>query len=281
MLTPQELKDIQFDKAMFGGYDMASVDETFAQMVADYTALTKENAVLKNKLKLLASTIEEYRSVDEAMRKALITAQNMANDMVKEAHAKSDELIKNASAVANAKVADLAAQIQQEETRLAAAKAETAKFVDAMTEAYKGQVEKMIKLRPEVSNEKESTSLEDTLSLAADEINRCVSSAMENMKVFEERAAMNEIPTAPEAVDISDQGEETPQTSADLQTDKNREEEKMRDVSVFEVDINKHIDTMDLSELDFTDDSSKATGKTRDFDFEDLKFGKNYDFDDE
>lgn len=272
MLTPQELKDIQFDKAMFGGYDMASVDEIFAQMVTDYTALTKENAVLKNKLKLLASTIEEYRSVDEAMRKALITAQNMANDMVKEAHVKSDELIKNASAVANAKVADLAAQIQQEESRLAAAKAETAQFVDAMTEAYKSQAEKMAKLRPEVAVDEQSTSLEDTLSLAADEINKCVASAMENMKVFEERATVNEIPAAPEKIDLSEEEVSAPQTEP---------EKEERDVSVFEVDINKHVDTMDLGDLDFADDPKKSAAQTREFDFEDLKFGKNYDFDDE
>ncbi|MEG2570695.1 MAG: DivIVA domain-containing protein, partial [Clostridia bacterium] len=80
MMSPGELKDIQFDKAVFGGYDISAVDEVFAQVTADFTALFKENAVLKNKLKLLASTVEEYRGVDEAMRKALITAQNMANE---------------------------------------------------------------------------------------------------------------------------------------------------------------------------------------------------------
>ena len=47
MLTPQELKKIEFDKAMFGGYDMAAVDEVFEQVTEDYTALTKENAVLR------------------------------------------------------------------------------------------------------------------------------------------------------------------------------------------------------------------------------------------
>ncbi len=272
MLTPQELKEIEFDKAMFGGYDSASVDEIFSQVVADYVALTKENAVLKNKLKLLATTIEEYRSVDEAMRKALITAQNMANDMVREAHEKSDELIKNASAVANAKVSDLAAQIQEEEKRLAAAKAETAKFVDTMSAAYQAQAEKIAQLRPEVAPEaEESNSLEDTLSLAADEINKCVASAMENMKAFEERAAASQIPPVPESAAAEEQPAE--------QTAEAPEDE--RELSVFEVDIDQHHDTMDLDDFNFDAAPPKNKEKAHDFDFEDLKFGKNYDFDEE
>ena len=274
MLTPQELKEIEFDKAMFGGYDSASVDEVFSQVVADYVALTKENAVLKNKLKLLATTIEEYRSVDEAMRKALITAQNMANDMVREAHEKSDELIKNASAVANAKVSDLAAQIREEEKRLAAAKAETAKFVDTMSAAYQAQAEKIAQLRPEVAPEaEESNSLEDTLSLAADEINKCVASAMENMKAFEERAAASQIPTAPEAA--------APEAEQPIEKDASAMQDDERELSVFEVDIDKHHDTMDLDDFNFDAAPPKNKEKARDFDFEDLKFGKNYDFDEE
>ena len=274
MLTPQEIKDIQFDKVMFGGYDMAAVDETMAQITADFSAILKENAVLKNKLKMLASTIEEYRSVDEAMRKALITAQNMANDMVKEAHAKADELIKNASSVANAKVSDLAAQIKTEEERLAKAKAETAIFVDTMSEAYKLQAEKIAKLRPEVSAEETKDSLADTLSLAADEINKCVASAIENMKVFEERAKIEEIPTVSEPADLmTDIQKDVPATaSAPV-------EEKPREVSVFEVTADSEGDTIDLGQLAF--DSDANTKKANDFEFENLKFGKNYDFDEE
>ncbi len=101
MHTPNELRDIQFSKAVFGGYDAAAVDEMMTSIVSDYSALFKENAVLKNKLKLLADTVEEYRSVDEAMRKALITAQNMANEMVNNAEKESKEMVDTARNEAN------------------------------------------------------------------------------------------------------------------------------------------------------------------------------------
>ncbi|MDR3207713.1 MAG: DivIVA domain-containing protein, partial [Oscillospiraceae bacterium] len=61
MLTPQEVQDKKFEKAVFGGYDMGGVDDFLEQLTEDYAALFKENAVLKSKLKVLVDTVEEYR----------------------------------------------------------------------------------------------------------------------------------------------------------------------------------------------------------------------------
>ena len=81
MFTPQEVSEKVFPKASFGGggYNMASVDEFLDALTEDYTALFKENVTLKAKLKVLAEKVEEYRSTEEAMRKALMTAQRMAD----------------------------------------------------------------------------------------------------------------------------------------------------------------------------------------------------------
>ena len=87
MFTPQEVSEKVFPKASFGsgGYSMASVDEFLDALTEDYTALFKENVTLKAKLKVLAEKVEEYRSTEEAMRQALLTAQKMAAKLVQEA----------------------------------------------------------------------------------------------------------------------------------------------------------------------------------------------------
>ena len=105
MFTPQEVSEKVFPKASFGGggYNMASVDEFLDALTEDYTALFKENVTLKAKLKVLAEKVEEYRSTEEAMRKALMTAQRMADTMVKEAEQKKAEQKKAQEAKAKAK----------------------------------------------------------------------------------------------------------------------------------------------------------------------------------
>ena len=93
MMTPQEVSEHAFAKASFGGYNMAMVDEFLDLLTADYTSLYKENAVLKSKMKVLVEKVEEYRSTEDAMRKALLTAQRMADEMVAEATAKRNEML--------------------------------------------------------------------------------------------------------------------------------------------------------------------------------------------
>ena len=58
MMTPQDIMDKTFEKAVFGGYDMAAVDDFLNQMRDEFAALQKENATLKAKLKVLANKIE-------------------------------------------------------------------------------------------------------------------------------------------------------------------------------------------------------------------------------
>ena len=97
MLTPQEVMEKTFDKAVFGGYDMSAVDAFLDALTQDYSVLYKENAALKSKLKVLVDTVEEYRAVDESMRKALLAAQRMADEQVLDARRERERLLSQAS----------------------------------------------------------------------------------------------------------------------------------------------------------------------------------------
>ena len=59
MMTPQEIQEKTFAKAVFGGYDMQMVDEFVEPLAQDYITLYKENEVLKSKLKVLVKKLED------------------------------------------------------------------------------------------------------------------------------------------------------------------------------------------------------------------------------
>ena len=129
MLTPQEVSERAFSKASFGGYNMAQVDEFLDILTGDYSALFNENAVLKNKMKVLVDKVEEYRSTEEAMRKALLAAQRMADELVKEAEQKKDAMLAQTEKDVDARRAELSRELEAEEYRLKKAQEETAAFV--------------------------------------------------------------------------------------------------------------------------------------------------------
>ncbi|MBQ9648202.1 MAG: DivIVA domain-containing protein [Oscillospiraceae bacterium] len=152
MLTPQEVAEHAFSKSAFGGYNMTMVDEFLDELTDDYTALYKENTALKAKMKVLVDKVEEYRATEDSMRKALLTAQNMASTMVSEAEEKKETLLADAEMEARAKIGALHDEIVFEQKRLNAIKAQTKDFVEksrAVCEAQLRQLETLPDLTPE------------------------------------------------------------------------------------------------------------------------------------
>lgn len=130
MLTPQEIQNKKFEKAVFGGYDMSQIDDFLDEVLADYSDLYKENAALKAKMRVLVEKIDEYRAVDEQMRKALYSAQVSAEKTLEEARTEADAIIANARAEADRRCGDIEARIVQEQQRLVQMQAETASYAD-------------------------------------------------------------------------------------------------------------------------------------------------------
>ena len=141
MMTPQEVSSRAFSKATLGGYNLAQVDEFLDALTEDYTALYNENAILKGKLKVLSETVEEYRATDSAMRKALLAAQKMADDMVEEAKKKQAELVGEAEKTARQRVDELKRAITTEEYHLRRAQESTAIYVKKLRELHDFQMD--------------------------------------------------------------------------------------------------------------------------------------------
>jgi len=129
MLTPQEVSARSFTKTMMGGYNMTMVDEFLDELTDDYTSLFKENAALKAKMKVLVEKVEEYRATEDSMRATLLTAQRMADSIVKEAEQKRDDILKQAESAAMQKLDGYRKEAEQYSKRLQQVQQESQRFV--------------------------------------------------------------------------------------------------------------------------------------------------------
>lgn len=131
MFTPQEVSDKVFPKAsgFGGGYQMAAVDEFLDTLTEDYTSLYKENVTLKTKLKVLAEKVEEYRATEDSMRATLLTAQRMADKMVKDAEYQRDNMVAQARRDAAEEIARLDAETEIHRRKLAQAQEALAAYI--------------------------------------------------------------------------------------------------------------------------------------------------------
>ena len=153
MFTPQEIQERTFEKAVFGGYDMQTVDEFLEPLTEDYITLYRENAVLKSKMKVLVEKLEEYRAQEQSMRKAIISAQRTADAMVAEAEKKCAQLMNNADAAAQLQQTD--AQLAQQIERVNNAKKTAKNFIEVLEQDIRGHLELLEKLKNEDLEEEE------------------------------------------------------------------------------------------------------------------------------
>ena len=132
MLTPQEVSSHAFPKAVMGGYNMSAVDEFLDELTEDYGALYKENAALKAKLKVLVEKVEDYRATEDSMRATLLTAQKMADSIVREAETKRDMILSRADQDVQDRITELREIMEADEKRMQIGKQELAGFIAAV-----------------------------------------------------------------------------------------------------------------------------------------------------
>lgn len=90
MLTPSKIKNHHFEITGKNAYRAQSVDEFFEIVADSYEQMFKENGELVKKLGLLAERLEEYKNDEDNIRAALLTAQRMADHIMKETNQKAD-----------------------------------------------------------------------------------------------------------------------------------------------------------------------------------------------
>lgn len=132
MFTPQQLEQISFSKATFGGYEINAVDEFLGPLVDDYVALYKENALLKSKMRVLVTKLEEYRSNEASMKQAIVDAQTTCDNMVKETEAKCAQMLSDTTVAAAESSRINGELLSAENAKLEAARQETSDRISAI-----------------------------------------------------------------------------------------------------------------------------------------------------
>lgn len=127
-MTPQDIRERTFEKAVFGGYDMAGVDDFMEEAAIALESAQRENSALKAKLKVLVDKIEEYRASEDAMRMTLLSAQKLSGQIESEARERADKLVGDAQSQADEVLGSLKQQRELEEQRLDAARSALERF---------------------------------------------------------------------------------------------------------------------------------------------------------
>jgi cell division initiation protein len=180
MFTPQQIEQVSFSKQAFNGYDIQSVDAFLEPLVDDYITLYKENALLKSKMRVLVSKLEEYRKNEASMKDAIVNAQKTCDMMVKEAENKCAIMLNEANLAAAENNRTARALMAEENARVDQARRVATIHIEELEAQLRSCIDKLEDIKfgryPSVPDVEpiapEKTNTQERMEAVADEISQ-------------------------------------------------------------------------------------------------------------
>ena len=145
MLTPMDIQRQEFDVKL-RGYNADEVDDFLDLVGRDYEKLYKENAELREKVKQLEKSNEQYKAMEETLQKSIVLAQTAAEDIKKTAAEKADVIVNEAQTKSENMYRQLDSEIQAKRNELAGVQAEVTGYKSRIKGICNGLLEMLEKL---------------------------------------------------------------------------------------------------------------------------------------
>jgi len=261
MLTAKEIRDVMFTTVK-NKYSAGEVDAFLDECAVTITELTRvlsaaarekdelvaANENLERKLEVLAEKLVEYRSDEDSLRSALLNAQRLGDTIVRESNHKAELILADANIKAEKIVKNADRKIADERRKLAEMQAEVDDFKSRMLSMYREHIA-LINLIPEFAGNKEENDVSDDSDTEA-AITDDTTAKQPGFDDIIEYASVTDA-DASDTTDITDTMEEASKNTVE---------------PIVEI----------VNEPVFADASTVTAPISR---FDDLKFGDNYDID--
>ena len=140
MLAPHELKNKTFSKSI-KGYNPAEVDEYIEFLIGKYTEVYRENNELERKLHVVVTNLDEIKDEEESIRSTLLSAQKMADKIVKDATDRADVITGAIKGRCDAVIAEFKEQLKAEKEEMWDLRTRIVDFKKELFDLYRGHIE--------------------------------------------------------------------------------------------------------------------------------------------
>lgn len=94
-MTPEDIQTQQFH-VRFRGFDVEEVDSFLETVAESYLALQEENKTLNARMEELTKEMASYHNQEKTFQKAIMSAQNIAEEMKEKSRQEAEELLSSA-----------------------------------------------------------------------------------------------------------------------------------------------------------------------------------------
>lgn len=160
MLSIDDVKQVSFRRANFGGYKPEDVDAFVDDVQYSYEKMLEENKNLRNEIENLRDKIDRIYAEEGAIRKVLLNAQNIAESSLNQAKEKTEEIVEKAVKKSNDLIDKAKEEVKIQNQISERLKAEAVSLKNKLKDIYKEHMEIIGKIPGDVRAENDDSKKE-------------------------------------------------------------------------------------------------------------------------
>ena len=127
MLTPIDIQRQDFEVKL-RGYNADEVDDFLDLVGKDYEKLYKENAELRDQIRQLNKSVEQYQAMESTLQQSIVLAQTAAEDIKKSAAEQANVIVNEAQSKSENMYRQIDQDIQAKKNELASVQVEVSGY---------------------------------------------------------------------------------------------------------------------------------------------------------
>ncbi len=179
MLSLEDIKNVTFRRANFGGYKPGDVDEFIDDLQVSYGELLKEREKMISKIESQNTELEKYRSESNSIRDVISRAKQVAVKSLNDAEIESKSIISKAGDSAKELVDKAKKEVEVQTEISQRLKSEASKLKSQLEDIYHQHMEVISKIPGEVVAEKNQS-----IDIESEKEDNCQASKDETIDIF-------------------------------------------------------------------------------------------------
>lgn len=191
MLSLEDVKNVSFRKAKFGGYKPEDVDAFIDDLQISYEKITREREEMADKIKKMKSFVEKLQAEDVSIKDIILNAKNIAEKSLSDAEIESQNMISEATESSKKMIEEAKKEVSVQSEIAERIKSESSKMREKLANIYKSHMELINNIPAEVEScfleEERVYEPEEPRLTPEEKVNRIINAA--SVDVFSEPSA--------------------------------------------------------------------------------------------
>ena len=153
MLSLDDVQNVSFRRAKFGGYRPEDVDAFIDDVQISYEKLLQERSSMISKIEQMKSCIDKYQASDGAIKDVIADAQRVAEKSLEEAETQTQNMIDEATESSKKMIEEAKKEVEAQNEIASRIKSESTRLREKLAEIYETHM-KLINEIPEFVEEK-------------------------------------------------------------------------------------------------------------------------------